>query len=109
VGFVATMLARGVSESPLLSPLVKLRQDVALMRIDPVAAVRQLDVLIAGMRLVDLLDEEIRRFAQLQGQIATEAREGRKQIVALESALPEPGTPFNDDQNALVSAVLNSV
>jgi hypothetical protein len=109
VGFVATMLARGVSESPLRSPLVKLRQDVALTRIDPVAAVRQLDVLIAGMRVVDLLDEEIRKFAQLEGQIATEARESRKQIVALESALPEAGTPFNDDQNALVVAVLNSV
>src|SRR5262249_50881470 len=58
VVFLAGRIAATV-ESPVLKSLIQIRRDCAFGRMDTVAAVKQADIAILGMRMADFLQEDI--------------------------------------------------
>jgi hypothetical protein len=90
LGQLLLLLTSVVKGPILLEPLVALRRDIVFGRIDLDRAVRQLDIIVAGMRVSDALQQEVEKFLMLLREHDRELRAMMGEIEAMRVALSPP-------------------
>ena len=107
VTFLLLILSSLRTNSPIRNSLINIRRSLALGRISIDSAISQLDVAIAGLKVQDVLQEDVSRLLDLFSDYASEARMASKNIKAMrmpiDSAVRKAGTEESlDDELILV-------
>lgn len=112
VGFIFFKLGRDISQPVLLDSLVELRRDLLLDRIDSSSAKRQLDIILDGLEISDLLlQEDIKELLRLYEEANQEFKIAYERIKVAESHFSEAlaKEPSGDNIQLIYVAILEGM
>lgn len=106
MGYLIFLYIGSSSEIPLLSSLVNIRREVALNRMDLNEAIKQTDLVLSGLQVSDLFEEEIQQILQLNEGANTEINKLVHNLEILEKKGKQENISFED--KAIIDSLLLS-
>jgi hypothetical protein len=88
--YLIQLLLRGQTGTPLLNTLIELRRSLVLGQIDYQSAFKQAEVAFSGLRVSDVLQDEVNIMLSHMNEINIRLESMRKELQALESHESDP-------------------
>ncbi len=109
IGFIVLKLGMGVYTPILLESLIELRRDLLFDRINTSSAKRQMGIILSGLEVSDLLQEDIREIYRLYDEVNKEFKIEIDRIKLADSLLSEAlQKNTHDDNSQLMEAAIET-
>lgn len=102
------LVAKLSGHSPLLNSLIEIRRNLALGRLTANNAIEQTDIALAGLRVSDVLQDQISKILSIMDQNNVEIQEAVTKTTALENMISDK-TDLTPDQINIAIAVMESI
>jgi hypothetical protein len=99
-------------KTPILSSLVTTRRELLLGRIDIDIATQQIDIALAGLRVSDILHEDVRELLELRGAYSAEMCKASKKTKAMRATIKDitkSGEKPDEQDLSIVESLADSI
>jgi hypothetical protein len=103
-----TRLTKPMKDAPTVEALIAIRRDLVLGRIDLIAATRQAEIVFMGMRVSDVLQDEIREYLDVITRNNAQLDEALTKLAAVEVDLPPGDSLLLQDKGMVLKTVLDA-
>lgn len=106
ITYLLTILTQGTQTSPILSSLIEIRRNLCFNKIDIDTAIQQIDIALVGMKLDNLIQEEIGGLLTLFDKTNSEYSEALIKTNVIESILCDKTNDQSKEQKIVVAKSL---
>jgi len=106
--FLLSLLAQGTRHIPMLSSLIGVRRGLAFGQINVDTAIRQTDIILTGMRMQDLVQEDLKRLLEYIDQVDREFAEASKNLDEAETEIAGLSGQMSPEQEIRVRRTVDS-
>jgi hypothetical protein len=107
--FLIEKLLKGVKESPLLESLIDIRRDLVWGNMNLVTAISRADIAMAGLKVSDVFQEDLRKVLDLFEQNDQEVKSIIGKYESIETTLPKNDSDFTKEQSDKVLKLFDSL
>ena len=102
------LLARGTRYVPMLASLINVRRDLAFGKIDVDTAIHRTDIILTGMQMQDLVQEDLKRLLEYIDQVEEEFAEASKNLDVVEREIAGLSGQLSPEQEIRVRRTVDS-
>jgi hypothetical protein len=106
--YLVGLLARGRSQQPLLVSLRELRSALGFGRISTIIAKQRAEIAIAGMHVVDVVQNDLAGFLSIAGKITSHLEIADRELDSALGQFPSGQEPISEPQQVMVRAAIGS-
>ena len=102
------LLTRGARHVSMLASLINVRRALAFGKIDVDTAIQQTDIILTGMRMQDLVQEDLKRLLEYIDQVEEEFAEASKNLDGAEAEIAGLSGQLSPEQEIRVRRTVDS-